>query len=87
MIDDNDWKDIFSQPYVAARETKLQSLQYRIIHRIFPCKKWLYIHKVAESPTCNLCNTIEDIVHCLVDCIRVKEFWIDLQKWWNRLVK
>ncbi len=33
------WKRIFKMP--TYRETKIQTFQYRIIHHILPCKKWL----------------------------------------------
>ena len=38
-IIEDDWKVIFKQPYLSARETKLQSIQYKILHRIIPCRK------------------------------------------------
>ncbi len=41
-IEENDWSDIFNLGYFCIRETKLQSLQFKIVHRIIPCKKWLH---------------------------------------------
>ncbi len=38
-IEENDWSDIFKLCYLCSRETKLQSLQFKIVHRIIPCKK------------------------------------------------
>ena len=86
-IDDNDWPAIFKQPYISSRETKLQSLQYKLINRIVPCKKWLYNQKVVDSPYCPLCNnnTVDDIIHHFIDCAHLKHFWNSLEKWWNRI--
>ena len=80
-----DWKHIFSLPYCVARETKLQSLQYRILHRIVPCKKWLYVQTVIDSPNCTVCNEVDDILHYFVDCTGVRDFWYSLERWWNNL--
>ena len=88
-IDDGDWNLIFRQPYIASRETKLQSLQYKIIHRIIPCQKWLYNLKVIDSPVCQRCpsNCIDTITHHLVECGGLNNFWVDLESWWNRVAE
>ena len=41
-LSEDNWKNIIRLSDSASRETKLQSLQYKIIHRILPCKKWLH---------------------------------------------
>ena len=51
-----EWKTIFRLPYTCTRETQLQALQYRIIHRYVPCKKWLCNIKVVTSDACERCN-------------------------------
>lgn len=84
-IEDIDWSCIFIQCYISSRETKLQTLQYKIIHRIFPCQKWLYIHKVVDSPKCQFCEDLDDIIHYFTSCRRVIDFWNNLQSWWNNL--
>ena len=83
-LDDSDWPNIFIQPYFSTRETALQSFHYRIIHRIVPCKKWLFNQKVINSPNCLKCNQIDDIIHYFVECREVKDFWKRLESWWNR---
>lgn len=84
-IDTEDWPRIYSLPYVASRDTKLQSMQYKIIHRIISCQKWLYNQKVSNSPYCEHCvNKIEDIPHLFTECCRLNNFWDQLEKWWNR---
>ena len=85
-IDEEDWHSIFRSPYIATRETKLQSLQYKFIHRIVPCRKWLYTQKVVDSPLCILCtnNALDDILHRFVECTKLNDFWLHLEHWWNR---
>ncbi len=85
VIEDNDWPLIFRLPYLATRDTYLQSLQYKFIHRIIPCKKWLHTQKVIDSPFCNSCHdVIDDIIHHFVDCRGLNGFWHSLESWWNR---
>ncbi len=71
--------------FVATEETKLQSLQYRIIHRIVPCNKWLYNIKIKENGTCDYCNETDDIQHFFIYCENIKVFWKCFINWWNRI--
>ena len=84
-IVEDDWPAIYKQPYMVTRETKLQSLQYKIIHRIVPCRKWLHIQRVVDSPFCTSCNDkVDDLCHHFIECIQVKQFWKSLENWWNK---
>lgn len=85
-IDELDWPSIYKQAYIATRETKLQSLQYKVINRITVCRKWLHDLKVVDSPYCLRCheNKIDDIIHHFTECTQVNAFWASLEKWWNR---
>lgn len=84
-IDCNDWPRIFKSPYIATRDTKLQSLQFKFIHRIISCEKWLYNLTVTDSPFCKKCPLeIDTIIHHFVDCGGLQGFWNNLEKWWNR---
>ena len=40
---DFDWLVLFKIPYKVARETNVQSLQFKIINRYIPCKENLYL--------------------------------------------
>ena len=83
-IDENDWKNIFKVCYYAVRETKLQALQYKIIHRIIPCQKWLFTLKCSDSPICLYCQDTDTLLHYFVECHSVLNFWKQLESWWNR---
>ena len=39
---DFNWEHIFQLPYLTATETSLQSMQYQIIHRFFPCNSTVH---------------------------------------------
>ena len=85
-INEDDWYSIFMTPYKATRETKLQSLQYKFIHKIVPCRKWLHVQNIIDSPLCTLCNdnVIDDIIHHFIECRKLHNFWSQLENWWNR---
>ena len=86
-IDEDDWSNIFTLPFKTSRETKLQSFQYKIIHRVISCRKWLYNQKVIPSPYCTLCNNncIDTILHLLIECSSLNSFWKHIESWWNRV--
>ncbi len=42
------WKRIFKLPFNTVRDTTIQSFQYRILHKIIPCNKWLYTIKIKN---------------------------------------
>ena len=75
-----DWKIINITPYKCARDTELQSTQYQIIHRFFPCNYILYKWVKSDTNTCYLCNEIDTLEHTLVHCENVKDFWKYLKK-------
>ncbi len=47
--------------FKTARETKIQTIQYRIIHRIIPCNEWLHNIKIRDINKCNVCPGIDTI--------------------------
>ena len=79
------WNTIFRMSYNATHETVIQSFQYRIIHRIIPCNKWLNTITVKETNICNYCDEVDDMFHFLLYCNKVHEFWVSFYKWWNRI--
>ena len=48
---DATWRDTYMCPYKVNRETKLQSFQYKVLHRIIACNKYLLIsvQKIAQN--------------------------------------
>ena len=74
-IDPNIWPSLFLAPFMSCRETYLLSSQYRVIHRILPCNKWVSIRKVITSSIClyEVCEekTLDTIKHYLITCPQV----------------
>ena len=78
-----DWEYAFSLAFKTLKDTKIHTLQYRILTNIFPCNSKLYRWKVVASPRCNLCYEIDTIEHYICECDAVKEFWNSFQLWWK----
>ena len=78
-----DWEHINQIPYVCARETSLQSLQYQIIHRFYPCRYMLNIWKLEPDNKCKLCSEIDSIQHYFFDCKYVSLFWNCVKTWFK----
>ena len=58
------------------KETKLQVMQYRILHRIVPTKEKLFQQKLSDSPNCELCMGVKDTIeHMLFECRGSKQIW------------
>ena len=78
------WSRIFKMAFHVSCETRLQSFQYRLIHRIIPCNRWLNKITIKDSDICNYCDESDDLLHFFIYCNRVHTFWVSLFKWWNR---
>ena len=41
----NDWKEVFQIPYICTQSTKLQTLQYSVLHRYISTRRYLFTSK------------------------------------------
>ena len=83
---DERWKQIYALPFTVTKSTKLQSLQYRVLHRFFPTRRFLCIRKVTDDPFCPDCGEIDTIQHFFVECEEIKTFWAELIERLNQKV-
>ena len=70
-----DWSKVYALPFQASASTRLQSLQYRITHRYFPTRRFLFIRGVTEDPFCDNCGEVETLSHLFCTCPAVQPFW------------
>ena len=68
---------------MCSRSTILQSLQYQITHRYYPCGYNLHLWKIQDTNTCKYCQEIDTVQHSLVECAATKQFWQNLNIWYN----
>ena len=72
----DDWKLIHSLPFSETKDSKLITLQFRIIHRIFYTNVALMKFKIIEHEDCNFCSASkETIMHALWECTHVQTVW------------
>jgi hypothetical protein len=82
-INDETMKVIYKLPYKATKLTSLQSLQYKILHKIINCNYWLYKIHILDSPKCRYCEEQETIEHFFFGCKVTKQFWYVFLTWWK----
>ena len=76
------WSCVFKIPYAVTYDTQLQSFQYKILLRIFPCN-W-YVSKFDRNVRiiCSFCHEVtDDICHYFFECSMCRHFWENLQDW------
>ncbi len=74
------WPRIFKLPFQVIRETKIQTFQYKILHRII-CNKWLFNIKITTSEVSDYCKEIDDILLFFFLCTNIREFWNLILDW------
>ncbi len=60
---DEIWNRIFYLPLKICRETKIQSFQNKLIHRVIACNAGLKNIRIKNTPTCQYCSEDDDIQH------------------------
>ena len=81
-IDIKDWGEIFLKPFTVCRSTRMQSFQYRLLHRVITCNHWLYNARLKDSPNCDTCLVDDNLLHFFINCIHVQDFWTSFKQWW-----
>jgi hypothetical protein len=85
-VKEEDWPNIYQSAFKLTTDTRLQTFQFKITHRILACKSNLFIWKIEQNNICNHCNTeIDTVEHHLVMCKDTLEFWDQIRNWWYSL--
>ena len=75
-----DTKDVFNICFNITKDPTIQWLQYRIINRILPTRKYLKKIKVTNCDLCSFCDhDVESIEHMFFDCDLVSAVWNNLE--------
>ena len=83
-----EWKNLFNSVFKYSRETKLQSFQFKIMHRTIACRHWLSNIRIIDSNICLFCkNDPDTIQHFFLLCENVNFVWVAYNKWWYGLTK
>ena len=68
--------------FKCTNDTKLWDFQFRILNRILTTNILFKKLKIQEEDLCSYCNEDrETISHLFYDCVKVKEFWRNTERW------
>ena len=70
-VDTRHWDNIFS----CTKEIKMQSLLWKILHRIYPTNEILVKMKIKDSSKCDRCNDIDSLEHLFYTCEHAQKVW------------
>ncbi len=59
----NLWSNIFRLPFSITRETQLQTFQYKLIHLLITCQKYLFDMKLVDNAVCLYCHENDHITY------------------------
>jgi hypothetical protein len=81
-IEDSEWPIVFTMSKII-KDTKIKTLQYKILFNLIPCK--LYLFRINKSNTykCDNCNVTDNITHFMYSCNETLNFWKTFERWWN----
>lgn len=85
ILDPEEWKEANLSVYQATRETKLQSLHFKVMNRVIPCNAYLKQIRIKASDECGICGQVDSLVHFLFDCPSVHAFWTAICSWFGRV--
>ena len=75
-------KTVFTKIFSTTSDPKLRWFQFRLLYRLIPTQRFLYLRKIINSPICNLCfienQTIE---HLFWECPMANRFWTEFNIW------
>ena len=73
-------RDVFNICFNTSADTSIHWLQYRIIHRILPVRKYLKKIKAINNDICFFCDhDVESIEHVFFFCETASSIWDNLE--------
>ena len=74
------WKIIFIKCNKTTMDSKLRWFQTRLLHRLLPTNRYLYLRRIKDCRICSFCGIEEETIrHLFWSCDFVKRFWANLQ--------
>jgi len=71
---------IWSLSHNLPLDNKVKQLQYKLLHRIVPCNKYLHQRlKIKPDSLCEVCNAEDSIEHYFLECPQNIGFWSDVR--------
>ena len=76
-------KKYYEIPYLYMRQTKIQTMQYKILHNFYACNLKLYKWKIVNSNKCLHCEITDTLEHHFFECVHMQVFWRSFCGWWK----
>ena len=71
----NEWQKLNGMAFLASRETRIQSLQFKIIHRIIPCRDFFCLReKLLIHQKVGFVEPLIVLVHFCIACTTIGKF-------------
>ena len=76
------WEKSYILPFYCTKETKLQTFQFKLLHRKIATNDYLYKIGISLTDICTFCEqNTESLIHLFWDCELVQTFWKKIQHW------
>ena len=80
IFDNLNWQKIFDKCHKTTKDCTLRWFQMKILYRILPTNRFLWLRNIKESNHCTFCEVEEEtLCHLLFTCNHVQRFWNDLR--------
>ena len=77
-----EWKAVFAKAHKITPDPQLKWFQVRLLHRLLPTKRFLYLRKLVDAKDCTFCGVEEETLsHLFWNCHYVQDFWNRFQNW------
>ncbi len=80
---DFQWNKIFRLPFDTVRCTLIQTFQFKILHRYFPCNYWLAKWELNSHESCVRCQETDSLEHYFYHCNVINRLWKSFVTWWG----
>ncbi len=74
------WTQLWNICYTTTTEPRLKSLQWKILHRVYPTNILLKKMGKSHSDLCAVCHETDTLEHFFVDCMQVKPMWQRIER-------
>ena len=76
LVSNLNWRKIWCLPYKYIIVNKVKEVSLKIIHRFYPCKRFLQRYKKDIDVSCSFCNnSLENLHHLFCSCHLSCAFW------------
>ena len=82
-----EWEYHYKIAFETCCESFVQSFQYKILNRFFPCNYYLSIIIRDQTPLCGRCNETDSLEHYFYYCTDVNNFWISINRWMKSILE